>query len=361
MKYTFIAISFLLSLFAQSQTAATENVIIITFDGLRWQELFGGMDETILNDKAFTADSASLKKAFWAFTPGERRKKLLPFFWGTIAEQGQLHGNRNAGSKVNVKNRYWFSYPGYNEIFSGYPDTLVNSNDKNPNKNVTVLEFLNQQPAFKGRVAAFSSWDVFDAIFNEQRAQFPVSSGFDPLQQTSPTFALLNDMQKHSYKPFGDGVRPDMITYYAAKEYLKAKQPRVLSISFDETDDYAHEGKYDLYLRGAHLTDQWLGDLWETLQAMPQYRNNTTLIITTDHGRGDVVKKDWTSHGAKVQGADQIWMAFLGKGIEAKGEVKKEEQLYQAQVAQTIAALLGYHYTALHPIEEAITTLSETE
>jgi bisphosphoglycerate-independent phosphoglycerate mutase (AlkP superfamily) len=195
---------------------------------------------------------------------------------------------------------------------------------------------------------------VFDAIFNEPRAKFPVSSGFDPVQQTSPTFALLNDMQQHSYKPFGDDVRPDMLTYYSAKEYIKAKSPRVVYIAFDETDDYAHGGRYDQYIQSAHLTDQWIGDLWETIQAMPQYRNKTTLIVTTDHGRGNAVKKEWTSHGAKISGADQIWMAFLGKGVASIGEIKKGEQIYQAQIAQTVALLLGHRYVAPHPIEKEI-------
>jgi hypothetical protein len=361
MKYTILAITLLFSFFARAQSDKNANVIIITLDGLRWQEVFGGLDEEILADKTYTSDSASLRKAFWASTPEERRKKLLPFLWSTVSQQGQLHGNRHVGSKVNVKNRYWFSYPGYNEIFTGYPDTLVNSNDKNLNKNKTVLEYLHEQAPLKNKIAAFTSWNVFDAIFNEPRSKFPVSSGFDPVAQSSATFALLNDMQRHSYKPFGDDVRPDMLTYYTAKEYLKAKQPRVLYIAFDETDDYAHGGKYDQYIKSAHLTDHWIGDLWQTLQAMPQYRNNTTLIVTTDHGRGDAVKKEWTSHGAKIIGADQIWMAFLGKGVESVGEIRKDEQLYQAQLAQTIAGLLGYRYAALHPVEKGITTLGSKE
>jgi hypothetical protein len=341
----------------KAQTAATENVVIVTFDGLRWQEVFDGLDEAIVNDKTFTKDAASLNKQFGAATPEERRKKLLPFLWNTIAAQGQLHGNRAAGSKVNVRNRYWFSYPGYNEIFTGYPDTLVNSNDKNPNKNVTLLEFLNKQPALKGRVAAFSSWNTFDAIFNEKRAGFPVSAGFDPVPQNTASFSLLNEIQSLSNKPFGDDVRPDLLTFFATKEYIKLRRPKVLYLSFDENDEYAHHSQYDQYLQQANLTDKWIGDLWRFLQSLPQYRNNTTLIIATDHGRGDAVKKQWTDHGANIAGADQIWMAFLGKGIAPLGEVKAEEQLYQAQLAQTIAGLLGYRYTAAHPIEEGISTL----
>jgi hypothetical protein len=73
-----------------------------------------------------------------------------------------------------------------------------------------------------------------------------------------------------------------------------------------------------------------------------------------DHGRGDKVKKEWTSHGAKIEGSDEIWLAALGAGIEPKGEIKADEQLYQAQLAQTIARFLGFTFKANQPIETAI-------
>jgi len=337
-----------------AQQRKAENVIVITLDGFRWQEVFGGADDSLINDPAFSYDTADLKKKYWAATPDERRKKLLPFFWNTIAMQGQLHGNRITGSKVNVKNPYWFSYPGYNEIFTGYPDTLVNSNDKNLNKNITVLEFLNAQSAYKGKVAAFTSWDCFDAILNEPRAKFLVSSGIDAVPLKSKEFKLLNDMQKNSPLPLGESVRPDHLTYFLAKQYIKEYKPKILYLGFDETDDYAHEGRYDSYLNMANMADKWIADLWSMLQSIPEYKNKTTLLILCDHGRGDKIKKEWTSHGAKIEGADQIWLAALGAGIEPKGEIKTNEQLYQAQMAQTIARLLGYTFKANQSIENAI-------
>jgi hypothetical protein len=354
MKNIITGFFLLSSVFVFGQNAKTENVIVITFDGFRWQELFGGADEELINNKDFSHDTADLKKKFWAATPNERRKKLLPFFWNTIATQGQLHGNRSYGSKVNVMNQYWFSYPGYNEIFTGYPDTAVNSNDKNPNKNITVLEYINSQAKFKNKVAAFTSWDCFDAIFNEPRAKFIVSSGFDSVKIKNSNFDLLNDMQMKSPQLLGDGVRPDHLTYFFAREYIKQYKPKVLYIGFDETDDYAHGGRYDHYLNLANMTDKWIEDLWTMLQSMPEYKNKTTLLITTDHGRGDKVKKEWTSHGKKIEGADQIWFAAIGAGIEPTGEVKKDEQLYQAQMAQTIAKLLGLNFKAPQPIEKAM-------
>jgi hypothetical protein len=341
-----------LGLFAQNPK--TENVIIVTLDGFRWQEVFGGADDSLINNPHFSFDTADLKKKYWADSPEERRKKLLPFFWSTIASQGQLHGNRNLGSKVNVKNPYWFSYPGYNEIFTGYPDTAVNSNDKIFNKNTTVLEFLNHQASFNGKVAAFTSWDCFDAIFNEPRSKFLVSSGIDNVNINSPQFSLLNEMQEEIPQPLGKDVRPDFLTYSLAKEYIKEKKPKVLYIAFDETDDYAHGGRYDFYLNTAHIEDKWISDLWSMIQQMPEYKDKTTLLILCDHGRGDTIKKEWTSHGSKIEGSNQIWLAAIGAGIDPKGEIRTDEQLYQAQMAQTIAGLLGYTFKANQPIENSI-------
>lgn len=342
------------SAFLQAQNAKSENLIIITLDGFRWQELFSGADSILISNKNYVSDSAGIRKDFWANTAEARRKKLMPFFWNVIAEKGQLHGNRTLGSKVNVKNPYLFSYPGYNEIFSGYPDVLVNSNDKNMNQNVTVLEYFNKLPEFKGKVAAFTSWDVFDAIFNEKRAGFPVSAGFDKVKIDNKEFDLLNEMQQLSPKPFGDEVRTDMLTYFMAKEYLKKNHPRILYIGFDETDDYAHQGKYDNYLESARLTDDWIADLWKLIQTIPFYKDKTCLLITSDHGRGDIDKSQWQSHGSKIQGANEIWFTAIGAGIKAKGEIKESEQLYQSQIAQTIAKLLRKVYQAKHPIDEAM-------
>jgi Metalloenzyme superfamily len=358
MKKYSLFIFFLLNFYAmKAQKKYAENVIIITLDGYRWQELFRGADEELINNKEISFDTADLKKKFWAATPVERRKKLMPFIWNTIGTQGQLHGNRLYGSKVNVKNRYWFSYPGYNEIFTGYPDTLVNSNDKNNNRNTTILEYLNNLSLYKNKVAAFTSWDCFDAIFNEPRSHFLVSSGFDTLKLDMPSVHLLNEMQSLSPQPLGDGVRPDHLTYFIAKEYIKQYKPKVVYLGFDETDDYAHAGRYDYYLNSAYKTDSWIGDLWNTIQQMPEYMDKTTLLILCDHGRGDKVKKEWTSHGTKIEGSDQIWLAAIGAGIDPKGEIKNEEQLYQAQLAQTIAYLLGQRFQAQQPIEPAAASI----
>ncbi len=347
----------LLLVIGHIQAQKVENIIIITTDGLRWQEMYGGMDSAIANNKKFhKGDSAYIFKHYWAATAEERRKKLMPFMWSTFAAKGQLYGNRNYSNKVNNANPYWFSYPGYSEIMTGYADTAINSNDYKPNPHVTLLEFLNQQPKYKNKVAAFGAWEAFDRILNEKRSGIPVVSAYDTanVAALSAEQKLVNKMLTDSYRPWHEDECLDVFTHYAALAHLKAKKPKLLYIAYGETDEWAHAGQYRSYLDAAHQVDAWIKQLWDFVQSDPQYKDKTAIFFTTDHGRGDAVKAEWTSHGNSIKDASEIWFAVMAPGVTAKGEVKVSQQFYQQQFAQTIAKLLGYTYKAKHPVADAV-------
>lgn len=329
-----------------AQTLKTENIILITLDGMRWQEVFAGGDSSLMRQQQHLKDG-QIKEKYWRDEVKDRRKLLLPFFWSTLDGKGQLYGNRALGCKVNVTNNQWFSYPGYNEILTGYADDdRIHSNDKMYNPNGNVLEFINSQPAFKGKVAAFTSWDVFPYIINDKRSGVMVSGGLveasgDKLTEKEKT---LNQIMKRIPNPLGD-VRLDAFTFYNGLEYMKKNKPRVMYFAFDETDDFAHAGEYAAYLNAANYTDSFIEELWTYVQADPVYKNKTTMILTCDHGRGTNAE-EWKHHGKKIINADQIWMAVIGPDTLPKGEVSGECQYYQNQVAKTMAAFLGLQYTS---------------
>lgn len=338
--------------FGQQQPPAIENMIIVTTDGLRWQEVFKGMDTALATDPRFNqSDSATIYANYWAETEQERRKKLMPFLWTTIVQNGQIYGNRALGANVNVANPYWFSYPGYNEIFCGFADSLMNSNAKRLNPNTNLLEYINKQPRYTGQVAAFGAWDVFDYILNEQRSGVPVVCGKDHCGGDHPDAEqrLMNAMKDDAYYPW-EGEQLDVFTHYAAMDYLQKQHPKVLYISYGETDEWAHAALYKDYLNAANQVDEWLGELWTFIQNDPKYRNKTLLFITVDHGRGDVMKEQWTSHNSKIPGSDQIWFAVMGPKIVAKGEIAAPVQLYQKQFALTLAELMGLHFQCEHSV-----------
>jgi hypothetical protein len=327
----------------QAQKPEHPKVVLITLDGYRWQELFNGADPQLIANQVYVEDTIGLKERFWRTTAKERRAVLMPFIWDNVIKMGQIHGNRSKGNKVDLTNKMWFSYPGYNEILTGMADDIhITSNDKIDNPNITVLELANQHPDYKGKVAAFGSWDVFPFIVNEGRSKVPVNAGFGKAKGSdlSEREIFLNQLQDRTPSPWSS-VRLDAFTHHYALEYMKKRHPELVFISYGETDDFAHDGNYQAYLRSAHTTDAMIKELWDFTQKDPFYKGHTVFLITTDHGRGTMPLETWKGHGDEVQGAGEVWLVIFGNGIVPLGEIEKPEQLYSNQVAPTVMQLLG--------------------
>jgi hypothetical protein len=319
----------------------TRNVVLIVSDGLRWQEIFTGGDPDLIGEHGgIWASKEKLRQKFWNDDPAERRKMLFPFLWGTIAKNGQIFGNQKKGSIARVTNGMAFSYPGYNEMLTGKPDPRINSNEFGPNPNTTVFEWMNQFPEFHGHVAAYATWDVFKNIFNESRSNLPLQVGWD-LPEKGKLDAreeLLNELYRTTTRLDGEDVW-DSFLQIPLLDYVKSAHPRLLFVGYGETDNWAHQGRYDLVLESAHQFDAFVSQLWETMQSMPEYRDQTTFIITTDHGRGGGLE-EWKEHGVDQKGSENIWIAVMGPDTEPRGELSNNSAK-QAQIAATVAAFLG--------------------
>ena len=292
---------------------------------LRWTTVAGSLSRHEQKHADQTKPGGLTVKA-----PGEvdaptteaRRAKLMPFLWKHAAKMGSFYGNQDKGSIVHVSNNMWFSYPGYNELATGHPDDeRVTSNKRFPNPNGNVFEWLNKAPTLKGKVVSVAEWDNFRNILNAKRGKFTVIG------------------------THGD----NSLTSFAA--YLKENKPRVSFLGFSRTDHEAHQGDYPSYLAAAHDVDERLGQLWDLLQSMPQYRDKTTIIFTADHGRGNrkAGPEAWRSHGRKVAGSNGIYVIIWGPDTPNRGEVSGGPEIKQAQVAATVAAALGYDYAAAQP------------
>ncbi len=334
-----------------------QKFIIITTDGLRWHEVFKGMDSMIAIDPRFNQDdSLELFKKYWSSNLSQRKALLMPFFWSTIQSQGQLYGNRNLGSKADNANPYWFSYPGYCELLTAQADTSINSNDFPPNPYENVLEHFNKKSNYKNRVAAFGSWNAFDRILNEKRSGFPVINAFDDNQIAldQPDMKLIHQMIINGFRPFGNSEILDVFTHYQAFTYLKTQKPKAFYISYGDTDEWAHHGEYKFYLEAIHQFDAWIKEIWEYVQSDPFYKDRTTLLITTDHGRGDLKKENWTSHGQSIPDAHETWFAFIGPNVKPLGEMKDTQQVYQKQLVPTLIKLVGESFKPAHTVAEPI-------
>ncbi len=320
----------------------TQNVILVIPDGVRWQEVFTGADATLLTDAGgnWTAPE-ELKRKYWNDDPQVRRRLLFPFLWETVAKQGQLFGNQKAGSVAHVANPFWFSYPGYNELATGVVDKRIDSNEYGPNPNVTVFEWLNSKPAFAGKVEIFGTWHAFADIFNGKRSGLAIRAGRTAIDASdkSPQGKLLNELYRTTTR--FEGTDPfDSFLHVAVREHLRTHKPRVLFIGYGDTDTWQHMGRYDNFLETAHSFDSYMAELWRQIQSTPEYKDRTTLIISTDHGRGSG-REEWRDHGTGQKGSNNIWIAVIGPDTPPLGERRNVPAVIQSQIAATVAELVG--------------------
>ncbi len=339
----------------------TRNVVLIATDGLRWQEVFSGADPTLLNEAqgGIWEKEETLRREFWRAEPQERRRALLPFLWGTVAVRGQIFGNQALGSVARVTNGLAFSYPGYNEMLTGHADARIDSNEFGPNPNISVFEWLNTLPELQGTVSVYATWAAFKDIFNVSRSHLSLQVGWDlPYHGTLSARQQLMNRLYESTTPLDPEDVYDAFLQVPLLDSFDTHQPRVLFVGYGETDDWAHAGRYDLVLHSARAFDGFVHELWERLQAMPAYRDSTTFIITTDHGRGSG-PVEWKEHGAEQKGSENIWIAVLGPDTPALGERRHVAEVHQAQIAATVGAFLGKDYrqavpAAAPPISEVL-------
>ncbi len=334
MRYLTVLLVFAVLLFG-ADTAGV--VLVVTMDGLRWQEVFGGVDARLIDPK-----NESLRRDFLRETPQEGRETLLPFLWNTVARNGQVFGNPSKGSVARVTNRKRSSYPGYQEMLAGFVDPEIQGNSKRPNPNRSVLEWLNGRSGFAGRVAAFGTWDVLPFILNRERSGLHIVAGSEPIldDPLSERQGTINDLLRDTTAPWGESNPLDSFAFHAALDYLNRHHPRVLYLMFGETDEWAHEGNYDRYLRAAHLEDRLVQRLWGAAQSIAPGR--VALVLTTDHGRGSGA--EWTSHGEKIEGAENVWIAVMGPQVASLGERAGPPFVTLGQVAATVALLAGEDY-----------------
>ena len=328
----------------------TRNVILLTADGVRIEELFGGIDASVIADPVnsginYEEEAARVKQAYGAATPQASRARLMPFFWTQLARRGVIIGNKALGSSMRVTNKYGFSAPGYNELLTGRPHDEVNSNDEIRYPYPTALEYAQRtlQLGFTD-VAVIGSWTGFTTLASSKPDLFFTNTGFTdvPAQYATPKMRVLSEVQHRIMTLWPEG-RSDAVSFGIAQEYLRSRHPRLLYIALGESDDWAHEKRYDRYLDYLHELDGMIAELWNTIQSLDAYRDRTTLIITTDHGRGSK-PSEWVEHGEGIAGSWDMWAAVIGPDTPAAGELAHTDVVYQAQIAATMLRFLGLDY-----------------
>lgn len=291
-----------------------DPVVILTIDGVRWQEVFEG------TDPAFTA------------RPLERATAIWPNLYKLGTHRGAFVGAPGHGT-IAASGPEYVSLPGYTEILGGRTSFRCQNNDC---PRTALPSILDEARARGAKVAAFASWERLDYAITSVPGSFFVSAGRgDP-----PTESL----------PGSPDERPDHITAPAALAYYEAERPDVFFLGLGDPDEHAHHGDYDAYVASCHYADEVIGDLVKILDRDERGRR-THLVITPDHGRAS----SFFHHGGMPEAA-RTWLAAMGPRVTARGEVSSPRDRRLADIAPTMRLVLGlpadHSNGAGQPLEE---------
>lgn len=311
--------------------AKTSAVILITIDGVRWQEIFDGTDMTLARKENIPDEELQMAEA------------MLPNLYEHFVHNGVGLGAPGMGPDM-LSAPPALSLPGYMELLSGRREPLCVSNKCPAVSSRTLLDQAFASPSFKfGDVAAITSWEIIKDAATSNPTSFPMSFGRGygltrkKVGVTPEAKRILDKSEKSRATPGIGDYRADRFTAPLALEYLKARKPKLLYIGLGDPDEHAHHGDYRAYQRSLREADAFLGEVFKTLGQMGEYGATTTVIVTTDHGRAS----DFIHHGHHSPESQRIWMFAAGGSIPRKGLVPTLTERHLADIAPTIRHLLG--------------------
>jgi len=300
------------------------NVIFVTFDGVRHQEFFGGQDPA---------------------RGGVKGKSVFPFIEKAISPLGVVFGHQPSGGEMLASNFALLSLPAYQSIFTGkYQSSCVTNECSRVIEETFVERLLREYALPRTQVATIASWKQLRlAVEAKENATF-VNVGQVPLDDgiIDKTQIAINEQQERDLPSWGTASRYDRYTFDHAKHYLEKHHPRFMYISFNDSDEWAHKGNYPNYIKSMEQDDAYIQELVTWLNHAGDYGRRTTLIVTTDHGRGS--GSNWGDHGFWASESRPVWMFAIGPQVRPKTTTTKhysQVKTNHLDIRPTIEALFG--------------------
>lgn len=303
--------------FSSSLTSKTPNLVLVTIDGLRWTDVLNGADPNMINSPHWVLDSHQVERDFWREDKQARRERLLPFVWTKMVSSGVLIGRRSDLKRDPMTEQCARNDDFYQGLFLDAQSPTLWTQAPRENR-ATVLTWLhNTFPpmAALGDPKVTFEHDFFDLEVKKRKSPWPMT-GFDS------------------------------ITYRYAKQSLFLKYQKVTYVSFGATDMYLHEGEYGQYLYAARRIDGYIEGLWTLLQVLPQYRNNTILVVVNAHTLRRVSSLVTEKNS---DGYYPLWFAAMGPGVNAAGEIGVNFPMTQTQISEMLLVLLKENPGGIQP------------
>jgi hypothetical protein len=295
-------------------TKPEPRVIVVTLDGVRWEDMLGATSET--------------------------STLAMPNLHRLVNERGVVFGAAGCEHEVRAYGPSYVSLPGYLEIFTGKPTACTHNYCANVDSD-TFVDEVRDASKHDTDVAVFSSWNRYSAAAAHDRKSIVMSAGartigIAPAKEDRRLKALLDQgAATAGYPGYGD-YRPDATTSKIALRYLEIEKPRLLVIGLGDADEQAHRGDIPGYRRAILKSDDMIGEIDKTLRRMGEV-DRTTVIVTTDHGRA----KSLFSHGPTSPESGRVWIAAFGGVVAHRGVACAPEELRLTHVAGAVRYLLS--------------------
>jgi arylsulfatase A-like enzyme len=107
--------------------------------------------------------------------------------------------------------------------------------------------------------------------------------------------------------------------------------------------DIAHSGTFSLYVDGIRRSDRLCGELWKTIQGLPEYAGKTSMFILPDFGRDsdtDAGGNGFQHHRTGDAISRTTWMIAMGPGIRENFVVDRPVE--STDLVPTLGSLLGF-------------------
>ncbi|MCA9591997.1 MAG: hypothetical protein KC776_01765 [Myxococcales bacterium] len=315
-------------------------VVLVALDGVRWQEVFLGVDPAL--SRRFRLPANEVVSA----------EELMPNLHRIIDDEGAALGAPGAGAPMVASGPNFVSLPGYLELFRGRRHSPCTKNDCLPTEDLTLVDEVAQRAGgWATEVSVIASWAGISKAAARHPERLVVSTGRHGgptrhfLRYDTTAARLLDAGARSSAYPGHGDYRPDRYTSAIALRYLETQTPRFLFVGLGDSDAYAHHGLYRDYLTGLRNADATIGEIDRVLSELRARGYPATLLVTADHGRG----KRFAGHGAVAPESARVWLVASGSGITARREVAAPKLRRLADVAPTIRSLMR-----LPPAEPAV-------
>jgi Metalloenzyme superfamily len=308
-------------------------VVLVVLDGVRWQEVFEGVDPDIAHRQGLAPEEIVGARA------------LMPTLHDVLIGHGVAVGAPGEGPEMRATGPNYVSLPGYTEILTGRTATRCHDNSCAQVVDPTFADELAiRERARPGEQAAvIASWESLERAASSGSGDVVVSAGrhgghhLDILRSDERENALYDEASRATSTPGEADFRPDHFTSDIALRYLVAHEPRFLFIGLGEPDEYAHQDNYRGYLESLRAADRTLARLVDALGRMGERGRRTSVLVTTDHGRSNAFR----DHGGFAPESGRVWLVASGSGIADKGLLRSYEPHRLADIAPTMRALLG--------------------